>query len=758
MGNKLILKKVDVRNCPNLTEPLDLSGCVNLEEVYAEGTNISMVVLPEAGVLHTLHLPASIVNLTLKNQTNLSPNPSPQGEGSGLVLAGTENIATLVLENMNQIEPWELLKSILSPLRGLNRVRLIGIDAEDSDLETLRTVAGLQGVDEHGLATARAVVTGKIFISGDIYQSEVDELNGVFPELEISGNILSDPVTTFTFTSNKSGETLGGTSFLCSHPFVKIDGTTFAVTAAPGTVISFTFSADKHQDRTANYTVTTSRTQGYSVIYLPLVTFTFRKTDNTPLEGVIASPQPPPKEGETLVSDANGQISFRATGLITGTAEHDYGKASINVTVSGQNDQAFTVVLQPFVQVRLRAIVENVPVRGAAITFNGQTYGTDYNGFTPSIRASAGSYESSCTYQGKMKTFGVYVGLSDSFTEVSMNNMQIAFSQMDFGEPDGSIQVILNTASAITVNSTNANYVIDWGEGKETAATGTGSQSYTPPAGLQQVKFVKIRNCGGITAMTFPAYSVMALLSVGDSKLDYAVTYGLSSSTFNNAFSNLRVTGSDVFKAGMAKPSVDFGSAFASRTSLLFVQAHLFDGLNVTNFQQAFHGCSLAESIPEGLFRDAVNCKNFNSAFFSFGNGNLAGLTLDPQDLFPAVPDANIGNLFNSSAIKRVRESLLAPFVSVISATAVFQNCTKLETAVIPAQIPVQANFFNGCTALEWVEFKHAAPFVLDASVFGNTNGTFVIYVPDSAVAAYKAEASWSGFVSRILPASQKTV
>ena len=68
LGNNTLLKKLDVRNCGSLTDPLNLSKCVSIEEIYAEGSSISGMNLADSGYLKKVHLPSTVVTLTLKNQ------------------------------------------------------------------------------------------------------------------------------------------------------------------------------------------------------------------------------------------------------------------------------------------------------------------------------------------------------------------------------------------------------------------------------------------------------------------------------------------------------------------------------------------------------------------------------------------------------------------------------------------------------------------------------------------------------------------
>ena len=62
IGNNVLLEKLDIRNCPNLTGTLNLSACVNLEELFAEGTALTAVSFASNGKITTAHLPATITS------------------------------------------------------------------------------------------------------------------------------------------------------------------------------------------------------------------------------------------------------------------------------------------------------------------------------------------------------------------------------------------------------------------------------------------------------------------------------------------------------------------------------------------------------------------------------------------------------------------------------------------------------------------------------------------------------------------------
>ena len=49
VGTNRLLKKIDIQNCIGFNHPLVLSGCPNIEEVYAKGSAITGVELPDSG-------------------------------------------------------------------------------------------------------------------------------------------------------------------------------------------------------------------------------------------------------------------------------------------------------------------------------------------------------------------------------------------------------------------------------------------------------------------------------------------------------------------------------------------------------------------------------------------------------------------------------------------------------------------------------------------------------------------------------------
>lgn len=176
LGNNVLLRVLDVRNCPNLTQAVDISGCANVEHVYFDGTGITGINLPVGGILKTLHLPATVTNLTIRNQGSLTD----------LTIPSYANISTLRLENVSTAVD---SKAILQAIPANSRVRLIGIDWEAGDADTLMGIVSLldtmRGLDENGNNTDMAQVSGTIHVD-TVTGAQVAEIQSKYPDLKIA--------------------------------------------------------------------------------------------------------------------------------------------------------------------------------------------------------------------------------------------------------------------------------------------------------------------------------------------------------------------------------------------------------------------------------------------------------------------------------------------------------------------------------------------------------------------------------------------
>lgn len=177
VGNNILLRTLDARNCINLSQAIDISKCINIEEIYFSGTKITGITLPDGGNIKSLHLPDTLTKLTIKNQPLLTD----------LQLAGTANIESLWLENIpsTSIDARELV----AQMKYNSAIRIIGMDERYGSWEEIKAFYELldkmSGLDSEGLVLDQAQVTGKIWVP-DIPYADYVELSAKYPEVIIN--------------------------------------------------------------------------------------------------------------------------------------------------------------------------------------------------------------------------------------------------------------------------------------------------------------------------------------------------------------------------------------------------------------------------------------------------------------------------------------------------------------------------------------------------------------------------------------------
>lgn len=194
LGNNTLLQTIDVRNCPNLTQSVDLSGCTGLQEVYFGGTSITGCTLANGGRVKTLQLPSTLTNLTLRNQTQLTT----------LEVPSYANISTLRLENVGSgVNPYAILQQIAVN----SRVRIIGMtltmttDEVEQFYDYLDTMRGL---DENGNNTDKVQIECTITGLGNITGTWLSEMQARYPAITLE----YDHITSYLYYYNYDGSSL----------------------------------------------------------------------------------------------------------------------------------------------------------------------------------------------------------------------------------------------------------------------------------------------------------------------------------------------------------------------------------------------------------------------------------------------------------------------------------------------------------------------------------------------------------------------
>lgn len=193
VGTNNLLKVLNVRNCPKLTDPLALSGCPNIEEIYAAGSGITGIELANSGYLKTIELPATITNLSLKNQLYIET----------LTLEGYDAIKTINIENCPTVASLD----ILGASTNVERVRLTNVNwSYDTAAEVLALAdRNLAGIDENGANIDKMWIDGKCHIK-TLTGAEYLEVKEAFPYMTITYDSLTAQLT---FKSEDGSEDYG---------------------------------------------------------------------------------------------------------------------------------------------------------------------------------------------------------------------------------------------------------------------------------------------------------------------------------------------------------------------------------------------------------------------------------------------------------------------------------------------------------------------------------------------------------------------
>lgn len=704
VGANNLLRKLDIRNCPNLKQAIDLALCSNIREIWAEGTGTSAVVLPEGGNLTLLHLPDTITNLTVRNQTELTD--------AGLILDGVRNLSTIRWENTNRANVLSIIDRCFAlDTMKLERVRLIGVDWTLSTLDPIIKLISLKGLDENGNNVDKAIITGKCYVSVAT-DSQINKLKAAFPELAITyGQLKPAPVTTFTFSSSQR-KSLANSAFECAYEVEKVNEYTYKVTSEDNITIDFTFKCENHEDFKGSYLVAGTRSQSYTVTYIPL-----RKirvgvyNQSVYVQGATVT-----IGDRSYISDADGYVTLpRGGAAISGTVSA-YGYASNTFSYGSiTSDTTNTVYVYGVVDVKFIVEYNSSLIEGATVKCNGVTGTTNQYGEC-TLSLGKGTYEYSVTHDTYYeKTGNITVGTSATSLTVYVepNTVEVKFIVKDgtvllsgatiqcdgkTGITDASGETTLVIGSkktheytvskngyfsvtdnvtvsltAITVNAAmrldiesfkpieNGNiqmlvtgenislyvtsdatdYIISWGDGTEDHAVGPGKLTYDHTYDNSDFHQVEIKNCSDVTyAITKRSLSLVAYWDLGNSNVNNLNFSG---------FSMLKYVGL-VLKNDTERQS--FSYCF-NNTSLTSIPQGLLDNCVAATSLSGIFRNTLISSIPVGLFDHCTNASTFKSAF----EGTL--ISSIPDDLFRYNVGASDFNLcFANTKITSVPERL----------------------------------------------------------------------------------------------------
>ena len=192
LGNNTLLKTIDVRNCSSLATSVDLSGCTNIENVYFDGTSVTGVSLPNGGIVKRLHLPGTITNLTVLNQTQIADFTCPN----------LTNLTTLRLENVSNA--FNAL-SIVNGMAANSRIRLYDFHWEFEDLQNVVPLYDkldtMRGLDQNGNNVDTAQLFGSIHVQ-NATGSLLAQIGNRYPDVTITYDSITSNLFYYDFYGN----------------------------------------------------------------------------------------------------------------------------------------------------------------------------------------------------------------------------------------------------------------------------------------------------------------------------------------------------------------------------------------------------------------------------------------------------------------------------------------------------------------------------------------------------------------------------
>ena len=234
------------------------------------------------------------------------------------------------------------------------------------------------------------------------------------------------------------------------------------------------------------------------------------------------------------------------------------------------------------------------------------------------------------------------------------------------------------------------------------------------------------------------------------------------------------------------------GTKFNANTEIVaFEELRYFTNVKVMS-NSAFKGCAALERIDLSNIIDMGNnaswntgafdgCSSLQSAYMPnvtvIANYSFAKCTSLTEVYMPNV-EASIGPwafngcsaLGGSHVLPKLKSvgagafygtnitQFIAPSVTTIGGTwneGAFANCKSLLNVMIGEATALGERSFTGCSSLQTFIIKATTPPSLNGSLFSSTNNTFVIYVPDESVDAYKSSTNWSTYANRIKGVSE---
>ena len=155
------------------------------------------------------------------------------------------------------------------------------------------------------------------------------------------------------------------------------------------------------------------------------------------------------------------------------------------------------------------------------------------------------------------------------------------------------------------------------------------------------------------------------------------------------------------------------------------------------------------------IFQGNTDIRRFKELAY-FGVTEIQSYAFDGCTNLTSVGIPDAVTKFNSYCFRNCAlASVYIPANVTSIGNGAFQNVSSLTNVIIPANVTsIGSNAFVGCLGLTYIKCLAVAPPTLgNSTALGPATYTYLIYVPDESVSAYKT--AWSNVAGRIKPLSE---
>lgn len=709
------LETIDARNLVSLKGDVDLANCPRLYAALFKGTSTKKVNVPVGSKIEVLTLPDTITTLVLNKLQNLTEE--------GLDFGSLGQLAYLRLESNKKLDGWDMMKTAQQNSDKLTHIRVIGFDkvGDATDVSLLKTLSNgsYHGIDAEGnnADTSLPIIEGKLYIAGSVNGKDRDAFKISFPNLIFDADKFvnfiefQDPEVLRVLLANGVGTDGGITKDQAA-----------AVTSIGGWFVDNTVI--ENFDEFEKFTGMTNidgmvSTNGGFTRCTNLRSIKLPQTLKTIYDGSDKHSNTGCFKGCTSLERVNipplmeriSSYCFKGctslTGvIIEGNKLHTIGEHAFNGCSS------LIMQIPSSVTTLERYAFINTNMEGVEVDLPNLTSMTDYGHFTQTNIVGIKTLGSITELLFQNDPPGYYGNYPSFYKCTKLEYANLPNTLMTIGR-----NMFQECSSLSEVHMSESIEILS----KESFSGCSSLEKINIPTSIKILRDRVFYNCTS--------------LEIEDLSLP-----------------NLETLGQDAFYGVKIKKISDLGKLTAlpsaSRQTQNFGDKSVLEEVTLPK---------TLTDIPSYSFYNYASLKRCNIP------ESVMNISVSAFQNCPLEGELYLPNLTRLGAYA-FHGTKLSKIVSLgtIEATPdgnanynVFGNCTNLIEARLHATLTKLGSYtFRNSTALQTIICEATTPPAMGVNPFHGINSTFIIYVPDASVEAYKAASGWSSYADRIKPLS----